>query len=273
MELRRAVSARGGIVRVSELRDQGYSRRRIDGAVHRGELTRPIRGWVCTPGLDTDVTLAAQHHVVISCVSRAQRLRLWVSRPPPHLHVAVPHAGAKVRTDQLRVHWAAPMVPRPPGTLEDAIENVLGYVAACLPFEDALATWNSALNQRLVDMRQLETLPWPKRASRILAACTPFADSGLESLVFSRLHWLPVQLRRQVYIAGHRVDLLIGNRLILQIDGAHHTGAQRTSDIAHDARLTQMGYVVIRVSYAQVMHRWEEVQEAVLGAIARGRHA
>lgn len=79
-------------------------------------------------------------------------------------------------------------------------------------------------------------------------------------------------LRQQAWIAGHRVDLLIGDRLVLQIDGGHHVGTQREQDIAHDAALMLLGYHVIRVGYGQVIERWHEVQDVIARAIAQGLH-
>ncbi|WP_244301068.1 endonuclease domain-containing protein [Leucobacter insecticola] len=145
-------------------------------------------------------------------------------------------------------------------------------MAECQSREDALVIWESALNRQLIRYDQLNTLPLNGAARKLLQECTPFSDSGLESLVQSRLRWLPTSVVQQVHVAGHRVDILIGARLILQIDGASHTGEQRNSDIDHDAELIQMNYTVIRVSYAQVMYHWEEVQDKVLGAFARGKH-
>ncbi|HYP73948.1 MAG TPA: DUF559 domain-containing protein, partial [Microbacterium sp.] len=71
---------------------------------------------------------------------------------------------------------------------------------------------------------------------------------------------------------GHRVDFLIGARLILQIDGGTHVGAQRDSDIRHDAQLMLLGYHVIRVGYDQVVGRWHEVQDLIMRAVAQGLH-
>lgn len=87
-----------------------------------------------------------------------------------------------------------------------------------------------------------------------------------------RLRWLKLPLRRQVWIGGRRVDLLIGDRLVLQIDGGHHVGAQREADIAHDAALTLLGYHVIRVGYRQMIDRWAEVQDSIMRAVAQGLH-
>jgi very-short-patch-repair endonuclease len=76
----------------------------------------------------------------------------------------------------------------------------------------------------------------------------------------------------QAWIAGHRVDFLIGDRLVLQIDGSHHVGVQRTEDIEHDAQLMLLGYHVIRVGYAQIVDRWHVVQDLVVRAVAQGLH-
>ena len=65
---------------------------------------------------------------------------------------------------------------------------------------------------------------------------------------------------------------LIGERLVLQIDGGHHVGHQRDRDNAHDARLRLMGYHVIRVGYTQMMDDWAAVQESIMQAVARGLH-
>ena len=77
---------------------------------------------------------------------------------------------------------------------------------------------------------------------------------------------------QQAWIAGRRVDLLIGERLVLQIDGAHHVGAQREADIEHDAQLMLLGFHVIRVGYQSVVHDWPRVQDQIMRAVAQGLH-
>ena len=154
----------------------------------------------------------------------------------------------------------------------DPVENVLDCVSRCQPHESALTILESALNKRLVTRAGLLKLPVSTAARRLLEVATPFADSGLESIVMSRLRWLRVAVVPQAWVEGHRVDVLIGERLILQIDGAHHTGAQRDEDIRHDAYLLTLGYSVIRVSYAQVLEHWPEVQARIMSAVAQGLH-
>lgn len=170
------------------------------------------------------------------------------------------------------MHRAHPVVPRHPDALVDAPENALAFVATCVPREEALVVWESALNTQLVSAESMSRLALPGRARSILDEVQPFADSGLETIVVSRLRWMKVRLLPQAFLHGHRVDLLIGERLVLQIDGAHHVGVQREEDIRHDAVLTLHGYHVIRVGYRQIMDDWPGVQYVISRAIAQGLH-
>jgi very-short-patch-repair endonuclease len=259
------------VVRTSALKERGWSRHAIDAAVAAGRLVRVRKGWVATPGADRDLVAAARAGVVLTCVTQARRLGLWVLHDGPP-HVAAPaHSGA-VRAAPAHVHWAEPAVPRHPDALEDSIENVLVLAAVCQPHERALAIWESALNRSLVDPDALKRLLLPPAARRILDEAEPWSDSGLESFVPPRLRWTRLPVRQQIWIAGRPVDFLIGDRLVLQVDGGTHVGVQREKDIAHDARLTLMGYHVIRVGYGQVVHRWHEVQDLIMRAIAQGLH-
>lgn len=156
--------------------------------------------------------------------------------------------------------------------LEDGTENTLVAVSQCQPFEHALAVWESALNKGIVDREVLSRLKLPRVARDILEEATPFADSGLETIVPRRLRWLRVRIVHQPWLYGHRVDFLIGDRLVLQVDGGHHVGAQRESDNRHDAELMLRGYHVIRVGYRQVMNDWPSVQQLLMNAVAQGLH-
>jgi very-short-patch-repair endonuclease len=170
------------------------------------------------------------------------------------------------------VHRAAPLVPRHPSELEDGIENTLAIVCGCQPFETALAVVESALNRRLVDKPTLLRLPLRSRARDVIESAVPFSDSGLETFVVPRLRWMKLRIVPQVWIAGHRVDFLIGSRLVLQIDGKHHVGRQRAEDNHHDAVLMQQGYHVIRVGYLQMVEDWPSVQALIMNAVAQGLH-
>jgi very-short-patch-repair endonuclease len=82
-------------------------------------------------------------------------------------------------------------------------------------------------------------------------------------------------MRCQVPLPGAgRVDFLIGTRLVVEVDGYtyHSDPARFESDRRRDARLSALGYRVLRFSYRQVFERWHEVRAAVLAAVARNDH-
>lgn len=265
-----ALESENGVARTSALLARGVSAHRIAAALRRGDVVRPRRGWLALPGADPALVYAAEHGVVVSCVSQAQRLGLWTIASDRQ-HVAASNA-ARANAPGLAVHWGRPVMPRVPGALEDPVQNVLQYVADCQPFEHALVIWESALNKGMVDLFSLARLPFRGRARSLLEVSRPYADSGLETLAASRLRWLRVRLVPQAHLFGRRVDLLIGECLVLQIDGADHTGRQRDEDNAFDAFLKLRGYHVIRVGYAQVMFSWHEVQTQIAEAVAQGLH-
>lgn len=262
----------GGVVRTHRLRAQGVSRTALEREVDAGHLIRIRRGWVATKDADPVLVAAARAGVVVTCISQAARLDLWVHEKPDRFHVGADPHGSGGKTERAHVHWSEPMLPRHPDALVDPIENVLALVADCEPFERALATWESALNKGLVTVAGLAEYPWKGAARNLLNRANPFADAGTETYIRERLSWLKLRLLIQTWIAGHRVDVLIGGRLVLQIDGKHHVGAQRSEDIRHDAELRLMGYHVIRVSYQQLMHDWPAVQDLIMRAVAQGLH-
>lgn len=258
-------------MRSAELIRQGVPKHAIAQACDRGMLIRLRRVWIAVPDADPALLRAARDGTVLTCITQAQRLGLWVlDGTCPH--VAVPAHAGMVNPTGVVIHRMRPIVPRHPGSLVDPIENVLAVVAACQSFEAALAVWDSALHHKLVDPIALQRLPLGSKARELAAVASPFRDSGLETFVPVRLAWLKVPIVSQAWLAGHRVDFLIGERLVLQIDGGHHVGAQRAEDIEHDAQLMLLGYHVIRVGYDQVVNRWPAVQDLVMRAVAQGLH-
>lgn len=273
MNVEDAVRAHGGVVPSATLVRAGMKAHLIESAVATGRLKRVRRRWVAVPDADRLLVWAATAGVVLSCMTQARRLGLWTLDQGIGFHVAArAHAGRVGRWKDTTVHWAEPLIQRDPSALVDPVENVLALVAACQPYEAALAVWESARRNDLYDPRALGRLPLGSAAQTLLATAQPFSDSGLETIVVTRLRWLKVGIRPQVWILGHRVDFLIGDRLVLQVDGGTHVGAQRTADIEHDALLMLHGYHVIRVGYDQIMNDWPAVQDAIMRAIAQRLH-
>ncbi|MGP3533396.1 endonuclease domain-containing protein [Microbacterium sp. RD1] len=263
----------GGVVRSADLVRGGESSRRIALAVSLGLLLRLRRTWVATPDADAYLVAAAREGVVLSCVTAARRRGLWVlGEDRPHAAASAHRGHVRPDPQAVHVHRARPVLARDPAQLADSIENVLDLVARCQPHEVALAIVESALRQELVSRRSLERMPISAALRELLEAASAYSDSGLETFVLRRLRWMRARVLPQVWIAGHHVDFLIGERLVLQVDGGHHVGTQREEDIRHDAELMLLGYHVIRVGYRQLIDDWPSVQDAIVRALAQDRH-
>lgn len=107
--------------------------------------------------------------------------------------------------------------------------------------------------------------------SRIQGVC----ESGTETKVRLWLESNRIRHRAQARIRRvGRVDFLIGQRLIIEVDSIkHHTGVENhQGDRSRDQVLIGRGYLVIRVTYADVMYRWGEVSRHILAVIRRGEH-
>ncbi|MDA4893924.1 DUF559 domain-containing protein [Streptomyces sp. MS2A] len=268
------VRRRGGAVHSSTLRAAGFTDHRVREAVARDELRRVRRSWLVTPDCDGRRVVAAAAGGRVTCVTAASLLGLW-DVASHDVHIALPRTASRFDPSGLRVHCAQGPVPVPPRAHEEPILNVLFHVASCLPREDALAIWESAIRRDRVDVDVLERVRWRTRAAADLAGLVGSrSDSGPESSFVALMREVGVAVRQQVWIDGHPLDGLIGERLGIQVDGfAHHsTARERRRDIRADARLALRGYTVLRFDPHQVQHRGHEVQATVLTAIAQGLH-
>ena len=71
-------------------------------------------------------------------------------------------------------------------------------------------------------------------------------------------HGVHVEVQHHVPEVGW-VDLLIGGRLVLELDSRdHHTGESNyESDRTRDRKLVAQGYLPMRVTYGQVFRTWD----------------
>lgn len=262
-----------GVGHTSSLRAAGVSKSAVARAVSSGEVRRVRRSWLALAGADPRLAAAAAIGGRVTCVSRAEMLGLWVPVSAT-LHLAVRSTASRFDRGQSLIHWGQGPAPVESTASADHILNVLFHVASCLPRIDALAVWESAIRHRKVDPAVLERVNWGSPAARTLATTAgALSDSGLETIFVDGMRALGVAVRQQALIDRHRVDGLIGERLIVQIDGfAHHQGSDRRRDITSDARLTLRGYTVLRFDYHQLLFQWNTVADLVIAAIAQGRH-
>lgn len=255
----------------------GFGPAAVRASIASGEVVRIRRYWLATPGSPPALLAAAEATGVLACVSAAAHRGWWLpdrAAADARVHVAVKPHAARPSAD-VRVHWSLPIVPVGPFELIESVEDTLEHIAQCLPREPALVLWESAASREKLSREYLVRVKWTSPAARDLSGqVTGLSDSGLETLFCSRVRAWGVIVRQQIVIAGHRVDALIGDRLIVQVDGyAHHSSSvDRQRDLIHDAELIARGYTVLRFTYAQIVHDWPSVARAVARAIAARRH-
>lgn len=267
-----------GIAHRAALLQQGFTARQLRELVRAGGVDVLRRHWFAAETAAPHLREAATRGARITCTTLARHRGWWM--PPrlgdePHLHFVPGSTGPRLTEEWIGVtHWTAPLAPAGRSLLA-SVEDALAHIAVCLPRETALILWEAAARTERLAPEALRAIRWTSRAAAEIAAeTTGLADSGLEVIVVRPLRSLGVRVQQQVWIAGKPVDALVGERLVLQIDGwmHHSSSAQRTKDIAHDAELRLRGYTVLRFSYEQVVHRWGEVEVIIRRGLAAGLH-
>lgn len=274
MELESWLGTRDGIAHRSDALEAGFTRYRIDAARAADRVRVVRRHWLYTRECVPSLLTAAGAGARLTCLSEAQRRGLWTI-PDGRTHLAVaPNAVVGTDTSK-RLHWGQGPVPVGSRQLSEPIGNVLAHIADCQPFERAVVVFDSALRKTPLTHGELSRYTTRSPSFRLLVDATSIlSDSGIESLPTVRLRRIGVELQQQVVIDGHPIDGRIGKRLLVQLDGygPHSDVDRRRRDLRQDARLTLMGYTVLRFDYAQVMFDWPFVEATILAAMAQGLH-
>ena len=282
--VRSSVTALGGLAATFELHARGHSRHDIAAAIRSGSILRVRQGWYSHHDVHPSALEAARVGGRLTCLS-ALDLHGAGLIADPGLHVSVAGNACRLRMPRdghariaaaassgVVVHWrtqeATGRLLLPPLA---AIRDLI----ACQPPDIVSAVVGVLLHRRpelwprwreFISTVPVAHQPWLRR---IDSSC----ESGIEGLFWFRMRDQPISLRRQVAIPTvGRIDFLVGTKLVVEVDGAeHHTSPERfEADRRRDARLSSLGYRVLRFSYAQVMFRWPEVELALLAAVARG---
>lgn len=275
----------GGAAKAIELLAAGATRNSIRRALRAGLTSRPRKGWYVLPSTPSALRSAVRVGGRATCVTALRQLDVWVTDIDQLIHVAVHRstsqirsvADARVRQAQSPdavVHWRERAKPRDaaPSRLIEPALTALFDARDCLSSEDLFASAESLRRRGLTSPAEWDEMlkRMPRRVRRVLATAGGKSDSGLESLAVFRLRRRRLRVRQQVQIGMDRVDLLIGTRLIVELDGANFHS--RYADYRRDARLTAAGYIVLRFDYDQVLSEWGSVVRAIDAIVARGAH-
>lgn len=267
----------------------GFTHADLADAVRRGELVRVRRGWFAAPSADLDVVRAVRVGGALTAGSVAKSRGLWLL-DDPLLHLRVPSSAARLRSPddstvrldreahRVCVHYrpraATPMLGDRPG--RDGLARSLAEMFRCAGIVPAMVALESALNRGELPMQAVESVRAlaPAWASRPIDLAQVESDSGLETIARLLFHRMRVPVRTQVQFPGvRRVDLLVGDRLILELDGrTFHSAEDFENDRTQDLELALRGYLVVRLSYRMVVEDWDRTHRSVRELVARGHH-
>jgi len=286
MDLLDDIRALGGLAPAFMLLRRGWSYIALSRAARHGTVLRIRQGWYALPGLDAVLAAAWRVGGLLTCASAARTFAMWVP-PDKRLHIAVdPRHGRMRRPDDMRVrladapdarvhlHWrhherADAYRVTPLACLLD--------MASCFPAEWLLGAVDSGIRLGLFRRTDLATLSrlLPERVRWIVDAADARSGSFPESVLRALLIIAGIGFRIQVQIDDMRVDFLLGDRLVIEVDGREFHGDHQgfEHDRTRDAKLSVLGYRVLRFSYAQVVHRPDEVVAAIRAALVRNDHS
>lgn len=267
---------RWGVVCRKALLAAGYSADAIAPEVARGELRRLRRGWYALPGAEDNVAAAVAHGASLTCAD-ALSLRGCRTVGGLQLHVRIPRGRSVLLPPGLIRHVAPHRLSCPGMTPVDELRLALACAFRCLDDEALAVVADSALEQRLVDA---DDLRWAADGCSLdrRKAVDSFdggSQSVTESLVRMRLRRMGIKVRSQVVIPGlGRVDLLVGDLLIIECDSkAHHTSLEAyRNDRRRDRVAVVNGYLVLRLTYADVLYGWEAAVQDILAVVRADRH-
>ena len=158
-----------------------------------------------------------------------------------------------------------------------SVRQILHDMVWCQSPEFVVAAADSGLRLGLLtlDEWRADIAPLPARLRALLERVNASSESIIESLMRFRLDAVGISTRSQVRIRGvGRVDLLIGERLVIELDGweFHHDRDAFEEDRRRDAELARQGYRVLRFTYRQLTTQWARVLGAIRACIARHEH-
>lgn len=298
MNIEQAIDRLGGAAHVSALAELGVTPPEVRAAVRSGRLVRIRKSWVALAGDESDAVQAVRVGGILTCLSLLRARSVWCAEDG-QLHVRADRNTSHFASPQSREtpldrveHHVAihrtlgglaeePNCGASPGRVTpracDTIEVALMQMIACQPRDHAVAALDSALAKKLVSRQRLQTLAdqLAARHRKVVALSDARSESGLETKARLRLRALGIPFRSQVPIRGvGRVDLLVGDRIVVELDGKkwHTSEVAFRRDRDRNLVLHEACYLPMRYSYAQVIFEWERIEAVIRGHVRRREH-
>lgn len=268
-----ALERLGGAARWPALTALGVGRSTLLEAVRAGTVLRPARGvFALRFGSDEDRIQLLAARGQLSCGAAAEAHGLDVFAQAEQLHVRIPRGSSRVQVPARTIlHPWGRSGSGDITTLADTVRDC----ARCLDRPDAVAVLDSALRSGRLTAEKLAAMArsWRGPARAAAGLVDPAAQSVLESVGRTVLALAEVgAITSQVHVPRVGwVDLVVEGWLVVELDGYATHRAAFHEDRRRDAELTRLGYVVLRFTYADLLHRRRWFVETVQETLDRGR--
>lgn len=260
-----------------ELAELGYDRALLRRAITAGDLTPLRRDWYADRMCDEDVATAVHSGGVLGCVSALRLHGLWIPPGYTDLHIRRSKALRNSGTPGCRPFHGRPL---PTSSAVDPAVYALACAARCMKAEDWIATCDSYLKLRRIDVEELRSDIAPfggAGVDALLDKTDGRSQSETESIARVRFRALGFKVVVQPAVdyriyEGH-ADLRIG-KLLLECDSArfHNQAKDRGNDYTHDRKALVGGWQSMRFAFHHVLHEWDEIVEDVRAYARDDRH-
>lgn len=273
----------GGVCTVGAAREH-LTARELRCLRDEGALWTPLRGWLALADCNSDAVRALELGGVATCVSALREHELWTPHGQHKLHIRVrrnTHGTRVVRTgarDDVIIHRLhVRLKEEVPWTGVDDVPTTLAVASGCVSADNLVAAADTALACGKIQAASLLEMSasLPRRRRRLFERASALSGSGTESTFAAMLRRARIAFAQQPeLLPGEFFDFLIGRSLVIEIDSLewHGTREQMLKDRVRDAKLTALGYRVVRFTYEQVMFEPEHVLRTVLDLVRRGVH-
>lgn len=261
--LARHLEAASNLATVAQLAEQGHGRAGLATAVSTGELWRPRRGWVATPGASADALRAVRLGGRLGAGSALASYGVWVDEDS-ELTVACPSTASRLpplAATERRL-WTEDLFP----ALSDkrwrvSVMDALLQLGRDAPRDSLIASIDSAIQLRFITRAELRLLlaALPRRLQGVGREIDGLAMSGTETHMRLALRRAGYQVQSQVRLPGiGTVDLLVDGWLIIELDSRkYHGGADnQLRDRARDGN-------AVLGSYGHERFVWKQVRESM----------
>jgi len=284
MDVTHAFPSGAHIATRRQLLDLGMARQDLTDAVRSGQLLRARRDRYALPGVERAILEAVRIGGLLSCVSAAGLLGIWVP-DQPFTHLVMPRDASRMRSPRSRfvpltadnrdgceLHWW-PLIDADAASLHSVgVRDSLAHIIRRQPRMIAVAALDSALYTGRISLADLVRIfaAVPAKFAALRNDVDPRCMSGIETIV--RLLCLDAGVRcvPQMDFPGIGVvDFVLEGCVVVETDGrqGHASESDQKRDYDRDVALAALGYIVLRFNYRQVMFHPERVMFAIRGAL------